>query len=157
VFQHNLATGTAGIVAYATSGLYAAIYDEWGLVVGGSAIGTLAFLWSIKGAAEDKRYKSVVKRLDDSEADIEASRLDRIQITEFYGKRIDEIEAKYRGQIAELEQAKLKILLELQEAHALAQRQIAADASVARTMVAVEAAAVKTAIADSAKQQGATS
>ncbi len=145
------ANNIVGTISLGATTFAAAAYDEWPPYVAGAALGTLAFLWSIKGAAEDKRYKALMKRLDDSEADIDAGRKDREQITEFYGHRIDEIEAKYRSQIADLEQAKLQIMLELQEAHARAKRDIAIDASVARTMVAVEAAAAKTVVADSVK------
>ncbi len=145
------ANNIIGTVSLSATTFAAATFNEWPPYVAGAALGTLAFLWSIKGAAEDKRYKALLSRLEDSEADIDAARNDRDQITEFYGKRIDEIEAKYRSQIADLEQAKLHIMLELQEAHARAKRDIAIDASMARTMVAVEAAAAKTVVADAAK------
>ena len=140
-----------GAVSLSVTTFAAATYDEWPPYVAGAALGTLAFLWSIKGAAEDRRYKALVKRLDDSEADIDAARKEREQVQEFYSTRIQEIECKHREQIAALEQAKLQIMLELREAQAVAKREIAADASVARTMVAVEAAVAKTAIADAVK------
>ena len=136
--------GVIGTISLGWTTVAAAAYDEWPPYIAGAALGTLAFLWSIKGAAEDRRYKSLTKRLDDSEADIDAARKDREQITEFYNKRIEEMETKYRNQIADLEQAKLKILLELQEAHARVKQDLAVDASVARAIVAIDAATAKT-------------
>lgn len=153
----NAVVGTVSLGATAVA---AAAYDAWPPLIAGGALGTLTFLWSIKGAAEDRRYKALAKRLEDSEEDIAANRKDRLQVQEFYSTKITEIEQKHRERteemeqrhrekIAELEQTKLQIMLDLQEAQAIARRQIASDTSTARAMVAVEAA--KSTLASEAK------